>query len=59
MKLKLPKFTVHDVQTGAIIFVMAFAATLLKGGPVDKSLLISAASAGVGALIHTYLGKGA
>lgn len=59
MKRLLPKFTLHDVQTAAIIFVMAFGGTLLKGGSVDKSLLISAVGAGLGALAHTYLGKGA
>lgn len=58
MKRLLPKFTVHDAQTAAIIFVMAFAGTLLKGGSVSKSLLISAVGAGLGALAHTYLGKG-
>ena len=55
----LPKFTLHDVQTAAIIFVMAFVGTLLKGGSVSNSLLISAVGAGIGALAHTYLGKGA
>lgn len=59
MKRLLPKFTLHDVQTAAIIFGMAFIGTLLKGGPVDQSLLISAVGAGVGAVLHTYLGKGA
>lgn len=59
MRKLLPKFTVHDVQTAAIIFGMAFIGTLLKGGPVSQSLLISAVGAGVGALLHTYLGKGA
>jgi hypothetical protein len=59
MKRLLPKITLHDVQTAAIIFVMAFAGTLLKGGSVSKSLLISAVGAGLGALAHTYLGKGA
>lgn len=59
MRRFLPKFTLHDVQTAAIIFVMAFAGTLLKGGSVSKSLLISAVGAGLGALAHTYLGKGA
>jgi hypothetical protein len=49
----------HDVQTAVIIFVMAFAGTLLKGGSVNQSLLISAVGAGLGALAHTYLGKGA
>lgn len=55
----LPKFTLHDVQTAVIIFVMAFIGTLLKGGSVTQSLLISAVGAGVGAVAHTYLGKGA
>ena len=59
MKRLIPKFTVHDVQTAAIIFVMAFGGALLKGGPINKSLLISAVGAGLGALAHTYLGKGA
>ena len=59
MKKLLPKFTLHDVQTAAIIFGMAFIGTLLKGGSVSTSLLISAAGAGLGALLHTYLGKGA
>ena len=59
MKRFLPKFTLHDVQTAAIIFGMAFIGTLLKGGSVSKSLLISAVGAGFGALLHTYLGKGA
>lgn len=59
MKRLLPKFTLHDVQTGVIIFVMAFGGTLLKGGSINQSLLISAVGAGLGALAHTYLGKGA
>jgi hypothetical protein len=59
MKRLLPKFSKHDVETAIIIFVMAFAGTLLKGGSVSKSLLISAVGAGLGALAHTYLGKGA
>lgn len=59
MKRFLPKFTLHDVQTAALIFGAAFVSTLLKGGSVNQSLLISAVGAGVGALLHTYLGKGA
>lgn len=54
--LKLHK---HDVETAVVIFAMAFAATLMKGGSLNKSLLISAAVAGAGAVIHTFLGKGA
>jgi hypothetical protein len=57
--MKLPKFTVHDVQTGLLIFVAAFVSTILKGGSVTTGLLLSAASAGVAAVVHTYLGKGA
>ena len=59
MRRLLPKFTVHDVQTAAIIFAAAFIGALLKGGSVNQSLLISAVGAGLGALAHTYLGKGA
>ena len=48
----------HDVLTGVIIFVAAFVSTLVKGGSVTNSLLVSALSAGAAAVIHTYLGKG-
>jgi hypothetical protein len=57
--MKLPKFTIHDAQTALLIFVAAFVSTVLKGGSVTTGLLLSAASAGVAALVHTYLGKGA
>ena len=48
----------HDLETAGVIFFTAFVSTLLKGGSVSKSLLISAVGAGIGALAHTYLGKG-
>ena len=47
----------HDVETAVVIFAMAFVGTLMKGGSVSKSLLISAVVAGAGAVIHTFLGK--
>lgn len=47
----------HDVETGLVIFAMAFVGTLMKGGSLSTSLLISAAVAGAGAVIHTFLGK--
>jgi hypothetical protein len=53
-----PKFTRHDLDTAAVIFFAAFVSTLLKGGSASQSLLISAVGAGIGALAHTYLGKG-
>lgn len=55
----LPKFTMHDLQTAGVIFVMAFVGTVLKGGPLTTNLLVSAAIAGAAAVAHTYLGKGA
>lgn len=59
MKRFLPKFTMHDLQTAGVIFVMAFVGAVLKGGPLTTSLLMSAAIAGASAVAHTYLGKGA
>lgn len=59
MKKFLPKITRHDLDTALVIFVTAFAGAVVKGGPVTTSLIVSALGAGVGALIHTYLGKGA
>jgi len=59
MKRFLPKFTVHDLQTAGVIFLMAFVGTVLKGGPLTTNLLVSAAIAGASAVVHTYLGKGA
>jgi len=47
----------HDVETAVVIFAMAFGSTLEKGGSVSKSLLLSAVAAGVGAVVHTFLGK--
>lgn len=47
----------HDIETAVVIFAMAFGSTLDKGGSVSKSLLLSAASAGIGAVIHYFLGK--
>lgn len=55
----LPKFTKHDLQTAAVIFVMAFAGALVKGGPLTTNLLLSAAIAAASAVVHTYLGKAA
>lgn len=49
----------HDIETAVVIFSMAFVGTLMKGGSLSKSLLISAAVAGAGAVIHAFLGKGA
>lgn len=59
LKKLLPSFTNHDLETAAVIFFAAFGSTLLKGGSVSQSLLISAVGAGLAALAHTYLGKGA
>lgn len=59
MKNLLPKFTRHDVETAAVVFIAAFGSALAKGGSVNKSLLFSAITAGISAVIHTYLGKGA
>ncbi len=59
MKRFLPKFTMHDLQTAGVIFVMAFVGTVVKGGPVTTNLLLSAAIAGATAVVHSYLGKGA
>jgi hypothetical protein len=59
MKRLLPKITKHDIETAGVIFFAAFVSTLLKGGSVTQSLLISAVGAGLAALAHTYLGKGA
>lgn len=59
MKRFLPKFTMHDLQTAGVVFAMAFVGTVVKGGPVTTSLLLSAAIAGLTAVAHSYLGKGA
>lgn len=48
----------HDLTTALIIFVMAFLATLANGGAVSKNLLMSAAVAGAGAVIHMFISKG-
>lgn len=49
----------HDIETAAVIFAAAFVSTLLKGGSVSKSVLLSAVAAGAGAVIHSFLGKAA
>jgi len=59
MKRLLPKFTKHDLQTAGVIFLTAFAGAVVKGGSISTALILSAAIAGVSAVVHTYLGKGA
>jgi hypothetical protein len=55
----LPKFTKHDVLTAAVLFAATFVSAVAKGGSLTTSVLVSAALAAVGAVVHTYLGKGA
>lgn len=59
MKKFLPKFTMHDLQTAGVVFVMAFVSAVAKGGPLTTNLLLSAAIAGASAVVHSYLGKAA
>lgn len=49
----------HDVETGVVIFAMAFMSTLMKGGSVSKDVLLAAVAAGAGAVIHSFFGKAA
>ncbi|HET7640551.1 MAG TPA: hypothetical protein VFK47_17640 [Ktedonobacteraceae bacterium] len=48
------KVGMHDLYTTIVIFAMVFLGTVAKGGSVSKDVLLSAALAGAGAVIHTF-----
>lgn len=50
--MKYLKMGVHDLHTSIVIFTMVFLGSVAKGGSVSKDVLMSAALAGAGAVIH-------
>lgn len=56
--MKYFKMGMHDLWTAVVIFGMTFLGSIAQGGSLDKSVLMSAALAGAGAVIHTFTYKG-
>lgn len=52
------KMGLHDLYTALIVFGTTFLGMVAQGGSLDKSVLLSAALAGAGAVIHTFTYKG-
>lgn len=48
------KMGMHDLYTALVMFTMVFLGTVAKGGSVSKDVLLAAALAGAGAVIHTF-----
>lgn len=56
--MKYLKMGMHDLYTSLIIFSMVFLGTVAKGGSISKDVLLAAALAGAGAVIHSFTSKG-
>lgn len=55
--MKYLKMGMHDLYTSIVIFAMVFLGTVAQGGSVSKDVLMSAALAGAGAVIHSFTSK--
>lgn len=56
--MKYLKMGLHDLYVAIIVFTTTFLGMVAQGGSVSKDVLMSAALAGAGAVIHTFIPKG-
>lgn len=52
---KFTKPNLHDLITALVVFVTAGGAVLNTSASINKTVLLAAASAGLGAVVHNYL----
>jgi hypothetical protein len=52
---KLPKITLHDVETGGVAFGAGFLASLSQSASFTTAALVAALSAGLTAVAHKFL----
>lgn len=52
---KFTKPNLHDLITLAVVFVTAAGAVLSTSASINKTVLLAAVSAGLGAVVHNFL----